>query len=99
MLRECVQYLKENEKKWKVEEEERLTERQKQEEKNKRQQKAKKMQETETSKSVQNKITTTWSRIPELEQRHMIAEEEKGRRFELREAKVNMWKRWRGEPE
>ena len=35
--------------------------------------------------------------IPEHEQKQLIKEEEKRKRLELREAKVNLWKKWRKE--
>ena len=72
-----------------------MTERQKKESKNKRQQTAKNKKEQETSKLIQSKITSTWRRLPEHEKKHLLAEEENRRRFELREAKVNLWKKWR----
>ena len=58
LLRECTKFLKENEKNWKREEEERLTERNKKEIKNK-----KKRQEQNTQK----KISETWKLLPEHE--------------------------------
>ena len=95
LLRECVGYIKENEKAWKREEEEKLTERQKKEQKNKLKQAEKKQKEKETDKQMQQKITESWKRIPEHERRHLLKEEEKRRRMELREVKINVWKRWR----
>ena len=90
LLRECIGYIKENEKAWKREEEEKLTERQKKEQRNKLKQAEKKQKEKETAKQVQNKITETWKRIPEHERRHLLKEEEKRRRMELREVKINI---------
>ena len=97
LLRECVGYIKENEKAWKREDEDKLTERQKKEQKNKLKQTEKKQNEQEANKQLQQKITETWKRIPEHEQIHMLKEEEKRRRMELREVKINVWKRWRKE--
>ena len=94
LLRTCMKYLKENEKHWKIEAEDRLTERQKKEQRNREKQQAEK---ADKAKKTQQKITQTWKRIPEHEQRHMLKEEETRRRFELREAKVNIWKKWRNE--
>ena len=67
-----------------------LTERTKKEIKNK-----KKQQE----QNKQKKISDTWKLLPEHEQRNLLKEEEKARRFELREIKVNIWKKWRKETE
>jgi hypothetical protein len=44
-------------------------------------------------------MTETWKIIPEHEQKHIIKEEEKKRRLELREIKINVWKKWRKESE
>ena len=43
----------------------------------------------------QKKINETWKLIPEHERRKLLAEEAKNRRMELREFKVNIWKKWR----
>ena len=70
LLRECLAFLKGNEKKWKVEEEDRTTERQRKEKKNLLKQK-------QAQKQIQQKITNTWKLIPEHEQRNLIKEEGK----------------------
>ena len=97
LLRECIGYIKENEKAWKREVEDGLTERQKKEKKNKLKQEERKKQESDSVKQIQRKITSTWKLIPEHEQRQLMKEEETRRRMELREAKVNLWKKWRKE--
>ena len=97
MLRECVKFIKENEKGWKIEAEDRLTERQKKEIKNKQKQAANTKEKKLKEKETQKKISETWRRIPEHEQRNLIKEEEKRRLWELREVKVNIWKKWRKE--
>ena len=43
----------------------------------------------------QKKISETWNLLPETARRKSLAEEEKRRRLELRETKVNIWKKWR----
>ena len=91
-----MKYQKENEKHWKIEAEDRLTERQKKEKRNREKQNAEKI---EKEKKTQQKIKETWKRLPEHEQRHLLKEEETRRRFELREVKVNIWKKWRNEKE
>ena len=54
------------------------------------------MQKEDTLRKLkQQRISDTWKKLPEHERRHFLAEEEKLRRFELREAKVNIWKKWR----
>jgi hypothetical protein len=60
-------------------------------------QEERKKPKSDSVRQVQRKITSTWKLIPEHEQRQLMKEEETGRRMELREAKVNMWKRWRKE--
>ena len=44
----------------------------------------------------QQKISDSLKRLPERERAQAQAEETKQRRMELREAKVNIWKKWRG---
>ena len=44
----------------------------------------------------QQKISDSLKRMPERERAQAQAEETKQRRMELREAKVNIWKKWRG---
>ena len=93
MLGECTAFLKENEKTWKFESDKpRL--KKKQEDKNRRPTLSK-MQKDTLRKLKQQRISDTWKKLPEHERRHFLAEEEKLRRFELREAKVNIWKKWR----
>ena len=48
---------------------------------------------------TQRKITSTWKLIPEHEKRNLIKEEEKRKLLELRDIKVNIWKKWRRETE
>ena len=76
-----------------------MTERQKKESKNKRQQTAKNKKAQETSRLIQNKFTSTRRRLTKHEKKRLLAEEENKKRFELREAKVNLLKKWRKEPE
>ena len=90
-------FIKELENSWKIEEEERQTDRQKKERLNKKQQAEKRYKEKATEKQIQQKISDTWKRIPEHEQLHLLKEEEKKKRLELREIKVNVWKKWRKE--
>ena len=45
------------------------------------------------------KITETWKKLPEHEQRNLLKREEKRHLIELREVKLNIWKKWRNEPE
>ena len=40
-------------------------------------------------------ISETWNLLPETERRMLLVEEEKIRRLELRETKVNIWEKWR----
>ena len=44
----------------------------------------------------QQRIFETLKRLPEHERAQADAEETKNRRMELRETKVNIWKKWRG---
>ena len=48
---------------------------------------------------IQQKITQTLKLLPEHERRKVSAEEEKRRKIELREAKIDVWKKWRQEPQ
>ena len=57
------------------------------------------LKNSKEEKELQTRITETWKRIPEHEKRHLVKVEEKRKRLELREAKVNVWKRWRKEEE
>ena len=98
MLRECVRFLKENENTWKKDEDARTTERQKKEQKNKLRQAELRKTAEQKEKETQRKITETWKMLPEHEQRSLAKEEEKGRKLELREVKLNIWKKWRAEP-
>ena len=93
LLRECTRFLKENEKTWKIEEHDRKSERQQKEDKNKRLQIAKSKTSNFQTRTIQQKITQTLKLLPEHERRKVLAEEEKRRKFELREAKINMWKK------
>ena len=97
LLRTCVDFIKTNEKIWKIEEEERLTVRQRKERLNKKNQLEKKFKETAKEKETTTKITKIWQRLPEHEKRHLLKEEEKRQRLEIREIKVNIWKKWRKE--
>ena len=64
---------------------------------NKKHQAEKRFKEKEIEKQIQHKITETWKRIPEHEKIHLLKEDEKKKRLELREIKVNVWKKWRKE--
>ena len=91
LLKECTRYLKENEPKWKTEEEKYCKEA-----KNTRLKRAA-QQKKETLKSLQQKkITESWKRLPEHERRKLEENETRKRRLELRDAKINIWKKWRG---
>ena len=47
------------------------------------------------TRTIAQKITQTLKLLPEHERRKVMAEEENRRKFELREAKINTWKKWR----
>jgi hypothetical protein len=50
----------------------------------------------ETLKNLQQKkITESWNRLPEHEKRRLEKEEARRRKLELRDAKINIWKKWR----
>ena len=44
---------------------------------------------------TQKQIIETWTKLPEHEKKHLQQEETTRRRHELREAKINIWKKWR----
>ena len=53
-------------------------------------------QRWETLKNLQQKkITESWKRLPEHERRRLEKEETRRRKLELRDAKINIWKKWR----
>ena len=45
------------------------------------------------ARTRQKKIDETWKLIPKHEQRKLLAEETRNRRMELREVKVDIWKK------
>ena len=47
-------------------------------------------------KKLQTKITDTLVKLPENERAILEYEERKKRRLEIKEARENIWKRWRG---
>ena len=54
------------------------------------------MQKGDTLRKIkQQKISDTWKKLPEHERRHFLAEEDRLRRFALREAQIKIWKKWR----
>ena len=90
LLRLCKEYLKENEQTWKQEGENNI--------KNAKRRKlklAEKQKQATLTRICQAKITETWGRLPKDQQKILQAEEATRRRFELREAKSNVWKKWR----
>ena len=64
-----------------------MTERQKKESKNRRLQRAKNQKEKERSNLIQNKITSTWRRLPKHEKIHLLAEEEKKKKTKTKGGK------------
>ena len=98
LLRECTRFLKENEKTWKKDGDNQLTERQKKEIKNKEKQAQARRKSKTEEKQKQKRIDETWQLLP-AQKRQPLIEEEKRRRLELREMKLNIWKKWRREPE
>ena len=68
---------------------------QKVENKNKRLELARRQQADTLARVKQKKIDETWKLIPEHERRKLLAKEAKTRKMELREVKVNIWKKWR----
>ena len=90
LLRECTRFLRENEKCWKEEENKNCKAA-----KNNRLNRAEN-QKVETLRKVQQKkITESWNRLPENEKKRLEQEEEKRRKLDLRDAKMNLWKKWR----
>ena len=94
VLRACTSFLKENEKTWKIDLE-KMKLKKKQEDKNRRLELARIQKEETLMKVKQQKITSTWKLLPEHKRRKFLLEEEPRRRMELREAKINLWKKWR----
>ena len=95
LLRECRNFLRENEKTWKFIENEKPKLKKKAEEKNKRLTLAK-IQKEETMKRIkQTKISSAWKKLPEIEKKRFLEEEEKTKRLDLQEMKSNIWKKYR----
>ena len=86
--------MKENEKSW-------ITEaggpklKRKQENKNRKLELTRRQKDETLTRIKQEKINETWKLIPEHERRKILYEEEKRRRFELREDKITIWKKLR----
>ena len=98
LLRECKDFLRENDKKWKLETELPMMKR-KVEEKNKRLALVKVQKEETLRRLRQEKLNEKWKMIPEFEKKKFLFEEERHRRMELREMKTNIWKKWREKKE
>ena len=49
----------------------------------------------EDSRKSRQKITESWKRLPEHERRRLEKEEARRRKLEMRDAKINIWKKWR----
>ena len=94
LLRECSNFLRDNEKKWLIDGE---TTKQKTKAENKaRRLELARIQKEETAQKLrQKRINETWNRLPECEKRHLMKQEEKRRLLELRQLKVNIWRKWR----
>ena len=89
---ECTAFIKENENKWKFDNDQSIL-KQKQENKNRTLALAKIQEEDTLKKLKQQSFSDTWDRLSEHERRKFLAEEEKQRRLDLREAKINICKK------
>ena len=90
LLRLCKEYLKENEQAWKQEGEDNIKTA-----KNRKLKLAEKQKQETLTRICQAKITETWNRLPKDQQKILQTEETTRSRFELRKAKINVWKKWR----
>ena len=84
--------------KWERSEERKEEEMKKRLDKQASQQKKRSREEEEVSsrkKTIQLKISESLKRLPETRKKAIEAEEEKERRLLLKEAKEELWKRWR----
>ena len=90
ILRECKRYLEENDKNWKTEDDKNCKEA-----KNIRLKRSEKQKADTLNRLTQKKITEKWNRLLAHEKRHLEQEETRRRRLELRDAKLNIWKKWR----
>ena len=94
LLRECRNFLKENVPTWKEEKGGKHLE---DKEKDKRLAKGKEKKLAFIHENlVQKKVTEIWEKLPLDDKENFRREEERKKRFELREAKINIWKKWRG---
>jgi hypothetical protein len=97
LARVCRSYIQTYSKNWKSENEEREKWRKKKGEKQERKRKANEKTETFQTKQLQKKITETLKQLPAREREKALFEEERKRKFELKEMKENLWKKWRKE--
>ena len=95
LLRECKEFLRDNEKTWQLLENEKPKMKKKQEEKNRRLELSR-IQKTETLRKIQEqKIRENWKFLSPKEKKKFTEGEERTRRLELKEMKSNIWKKWR----
>ena len=95
LLRECKEFLRDNEKTWHFLDNEKPKMKKKQEEKNRRLELSK-IQKAETLKRIQEqKISENWKQLSSKEKKEFMEGEERSRRLDLTEMKSNIWKKWR----
>ena len=95
MLRISKKYIKENSPHWEQNREQRERDQKRKE----RLEKVGAKKAVEKEKLIQRKITEAITRLPDIEKKRMLEEEEKEKRLELKEIKENVWKKWRGKGE
>ena len=91
----CSEYIKENSNSWRGEEQERKKKKQKEREREAQKDKALEMQKATKSRLTQKKITDILRKVPYMEQSKVLEDDQKQRRFQMKEMKENLWK-WRG---
>ena len=95
LLRECKEFLRDNEKTWHFLDNEKPKMKKKQEEKNRRLELSK-IQKAETLKKIkEQKISENWKQLSSKEKKEFMEGEERSRRLDLTEMKSNIWKKWR----
>ena len=99
LMRCLKEIIKENSPNWETSKEKREKERIEAEKKAERKEKAREKKEKTMNNFVQKKITDALYKLPEKERNELKDEEIKVKRLELKEAKENVWKKWRNKKE
>ena len=95
LLRVCRDFIGQNSKKWKEEEEMRQKKKKDEERKQERLREAARKKGIYKEGQLQRKITDSWQTLPQNVREKFVKNEKEMRRQELRIVKENLWKKWR----